>query len=43
MTVAEILDAPYDGIWRSWISGRSFVEEVGELVDRLRELENEED
>lgn len=43
MTVAEMLDALYDNIGSTWVTGKSFVEEVGEWVDRLRGIENEED
>ena len=43
MTVAEILDALYDGIGSTWVTGKSFVEEVGEWVDRLRETEADDD
>ena len=39
MTVADILDALYDGIGSTWVTGKSFVEEVSEWVDSLRELE----
>ena len=43
MTVAEMLDALYDSIGSTWVTGKSFVEEVGEWVDHLRELEACED
>lgn len=39
MTVAEMLDELYDSIGSTWVTGKSFVEEVGEWVDHLRELE----
>lgn len=39
MTVAEILDALYDGIGASWVSDMSFVDEVAEWVERVREDE----
>ena len=43
MTVAEMLDALYDSIGSTRVTGKSFVEEVGEWVDHLRELEACED
>ena len=39
MTVAEILDALYDGIGASWVSDMSFVDEVAEWVERTKEDE----
>jgi hypothetical protein len=36
MTVAEILDALYDGIGCCWVSGKSFVEEVAAWVESVR-------
>lgn len=39
MTVAEILDALYDGIGASWVSDMSFVDEVADWVERVREDE----
>lgn len=38
MTVAEMLDALYDNIGSTWVTGKSFVEEVDEWGDDLREL-----
>jgi hypothetical protein len=39
MTVAEMLDALYDGIGASWVSGMSFVDEVAEWVERVQKDE----
>lgn len=38
MTVAEILDALYDGIGCSWCNGPGFVEEVEAWIDNIKAL-----
>lgn len=39
MTVGEILDALYDAIGCTWVTGSSFVDEVSDWVDHVRECE----
>lgn len=39
MTVGEILDALYDAIGCTWVTGSSFMEEVGNWVDHVKECE----
>lgn len=39
MTVAEMLDALYDSIGSTWVTGKSFVEEVAAWVETVTELE----
>ena len=36
MTVAEMLDALYDSIGSTWVTGKSFVEEVAAWVESVR-------
>ena len=39
MTVGEILDALYDAIGCTWVTGSSFMEEVCNWVDHVKECE----
>lgn len=41
MTVAEILDALYDGVGSTWVDGTSFVEEVAAWVEYNRPVEDD--
>jgi hypothetical protein len=43
MTVAEMLDALYDGIGSTWVTGKSFVEEVAAWVETVTEPEEDRD
>lgn len=41
MTVAEILDALYDAIGSTWVSGKPFVSEVADWLASVTEADDE--